>query len=254
MQECIKHFDQSAIFHPANHSLFHVYKPVLDQDVKYFKESRGDDHRDARFYLKNINHITNVDARNAALTELFVEWSHFTQERNLTFWIAHGLLIGYYWSNDLLPWDQDLDVQVTAHDLLNAYSQYHNIKYKGRYLLDVNPHSKYRLYQLDNVIDARFVDTSNGYYLDVTGVSYNPKHGVFQCKSVHSYRYNALFPLRSGLFCGERVWVPRDVEGILIKEYGAKCLVNPVYRARIDHREEVFKFDHNLHAWIRGGG
>lgn len=189
--------------------------------------------------------------RNEILREIFRNWVSFTKERNLVFWIAHGLLLGWYWNNDLMPWDFDLDVQVTAHDLLNQYSKHHNTLYRDRYLFDVNPHKIYRLHQYDNVIDARFIDTYTGYYVDITGLAFNPKKKVLQCKSPHSYDVNAIFPLQSSVFIGQEVWVPNRVEPILAKEYKEQSMTRPSHSVASNGRRHNYRFDEKSMKWVK---
>lgn len=73
---------------------------------------------------KCIGAVSHADVRFARplnTTELHTSLQHlihsFTQlmdTHHLTFWLAHGTLIGYHFSGKMLPWNTDLDVQVTA--------------------------------------------------------------------------------------------------------------------------------------------
>jgi LicD family len=100
----------------------------------------------------------------------------------------------------VLPWDTDLDVQVTEstmHYLANYYnmtvhryvdSESSDIK---EYLLEINPNyvNRSRLDQY-NLIDARWVDTSTGLFIDITAVAKNYTHpieGTLSCKDGHDY-------------------------------------------------------------------
>jgi hypothetical protein len=65
---------------------------------------------------------------------------------------------------------------------------------EGRdYMLEINPHYKVRD-QSDrlNVIDARWVDTDSGLFIDITTVRKNYSHpqgpGILSCKDGHEYR------------------------------------------------------------------
>ncbi len=65
---------------------------------------------------------------------------------------------------------------------------------EGRdYMLEVNPHYVNRE-QTDklNVIDARWVDTTSGLFIDITTARYNYTHpageGMLSCKDGHEYR------------------------------------------------------------------
>jgi hypothetical protein len=75
---------------------------------------------------------------------------------------------------------------------------------EGRdYMLEVNPNyinreQKDRL----NVIDARWVDTTSGLFIDITTARYNFTHpageGMLSCKDGHEYRVGgSRFPGRS---------------------------------------------------------
>ena len=90
----------------------------------------------------------------------------------------------------------------------------------------MNPHFKARHHQPKNIIDARFIDTLSGYYIDITGVAI-VKNGtgaihsrdLVQCKSVHRYSRGTLFPLVRTLFEGVPTWCPNDAVGIVAREY-----------------------------------
>lgn len=102
----------------------------------------------------------------------------------------------------ILPWDSDVDVQV-AEESMQFLASYYNMTVfhyrtpripEGRdYMLEVNPHYKIRD-QSDrlNVIDARWVDTDSGLFIDITTVRKNYTHpagpGVLSCKDGHEYR------------------------------------------------------------------
>jgi hypothetical protein len=65
---------------------------------------------------------------------------------------------------------------------------------EGRdYMLEINPHYVNRE-QSDklNVIDARWVDTTSGLFIDITTARYNLSHpageGMLSCKDGHEYR------------------------------------------------------------------
>lgn len=97
------------------------------------------------------------------------------------------------------------------------------------FILDVNPFSTERvLGDGMNVIDARWIDMSNGLYIDITGLSEVDSinsPGILSCKNNHSYPRENIFPLQQHTFEGVPASVPRAYEQILIKEYGEKALV-----------------------------
>ncbi|KAI0843308.1 LicD family-domain-containing protein [Hypoxylon sp. FL0890] len=107
-----------------------------------------------------------------------------------------------------------------------AYDGYVN----KTYLLDVNPHhTEIERGNGHNIIDARWIDVSNGLFIDITGLAErdparNP--GVWSCKNGHKYRSTELYPVRHTEFEGVPASVPYAFDKILTDEYGSKSLVN----------------------------
>lgn len=96
------------------------------------------------------------------------------------------------------------------------------------YLLDINPyHGAAGRGAGKNVIDARWIDTSTGLFVDITGLAEREaaeKPGVWSCKNAHRYRTVDLYPLRRTEFEGVPAAVPFAFDKILTDEYGAKSL------------------------------
>jgi phosphorylcholine metabolism protein LicD len=118
-------------------------------------------------------------------------------------WIMHGSLLGWWWNQKILPWDSDLDVQVTErtiHFLAKYYNmtEYHfklpRLKRGRTYLLEIN--ANYRIRSTDdklNMIDGRWIDTDSGLYIDISTVRANYEaraqgiEGALICKDKHHY-------------------------------------------------------------------
>lgn len=103
---------------------------------------------------------------------------------------------------------------------------------KGRtYLLEINPHFVIRD-QADklNVIDARWIDTSNGLFIDVSTVrpdKVKREQGIadaLMVKDRHHYLERDIFPLRDSYFEGIHVKIPYEYSALLVEEYGEKAL------------------------------
>lgn len=129
----------------------------------------------------------------------------------------------------MLPWDTDIDVQTLPSQLPRLYSLNSTI-FENRYLLDVNPNSKFKNTQENNKIDARFIDTQTGRFIDVTviGDRTTGRKGrepvYFSCKSPHKYRYEWIFPLIEDEIEGSVVLVPREPQTLLKLEYGESSI------------------------------
>ncbi|KAJ4368609.1 mannosyltransferase [Didymella sp. IMI 355093] len=137
-----------------------------------------------------------------------------------------------------------------------------------KYLLEVNPHFiDTSTGDLHNKIDARWIDTSTGLFIDVTTVHPVPsdsttdaerrRHKFFRAESTaqtqlaepeemytkdtHLYTTASLFPLRRSKFEGTPVFVPYAYEQLLIEEYGPRALTQTWFNG--------YKFDQETKEW-----
>ena len=159
-------------------------------------------------------------------------------------WIAHGTLLGWWWNSQILPWDWDLDVQMSSQALayLGEFLNHTTYNYKSgdverRYFLDVNPHYRERNKgNGENIIDARWIDMRNGLFIDITGISeieQSDRPGVWACKNEHKYNASDIWPLRESIFEGVRALVPYAFRKVLTEEYEAKALTLVEYEGYV---------------------
>ncbi|TVY52295.1 Protein MNN4 [Lachnellula cervina] len=214
-------------------------------DNKYFHEPGGSDqlsHYDIRHF--NGEEVT-YDERVDTLQHLVRSYLSVFREKNIETWIAHGTLLGWWWNGKIMPWDWDLDVQVSASTLtwlgenLNMTTHnYTSVKEDGtsetrEYLLDINPNIVERIRgDGQNVIDARWIDVHNGLFIDITGLAEtNPstQPGIWSCKNFHRYRTRDLYPLRETVFENVPALVPYSFDRILTEEYSARALTKTMH-------------------------
>ena len=147
-----------------------------------------------------------------------------------------------------------------------------------KYLLEVNPHyTDTSTSDKHNVIDARWIDTATGLFIDITTVHPVPssasaksaeKHKIFlgqgeersraseneedeearirgakemYTKDTHLYTTSSLFPLRQSIFEGTRVYVPYAYEQLLLEEYGPRALIETQFGN--------YEFDRDTKEW-----
>ena len=106
-----------------------------------------------------------------------------------------------------MPWDLDADVQVSEADMFFLASYYNMTTYyfdygtmpKGKtFLLDVNRYYTYRgRMDVMNVIDARWIDTETGLYIDLTAARYDLDHEAGE--GMLYDKYGHLFRVRAGM-------------------------------------------------------
>lgn len=203
---------------------------------KYFREPGGSlsrSHYDQRFFHSEIAY----DEHRGVLSDLVRSYMATMDAHGVETWLAHGTLLGWWWSGRVMPWDYDLDVQVSNDTMEWLGRRLNRTEHPYRapvdaasktYLLDVNPH------HVDvtrgdgkNIIDARWIDMANGMFIDITALRERDPAapGVWSCKNAHRYASQDLWPMRLTDFEGARVRVPYSVGSILSAEYGEKSLV-----------------------------
>ncbi|KAI1825333.1 LicD family-domain-containing protein [Xylaria intraflava] len=230
-------------------------------EQKYFHEPGWDaesGHYDARYFRGKVPY----EQHRPALRHLIRSYLTTFKELGVETWLAHGSLLGWWWNGRIMPWDYDLDVQVSVATLSFLGERYNrsiheyeydydvdvdgdldvdvdksssnssegvNTKVKKAYLLDINPHYiALTKGNGANVIDARWIDTSNGMFIDITGLRERNVErfpGIWSCKNNHRYRTAELWPLRRTEFEGVEAWIPYEFDKVLTDEYGTKSLV-----------------------------
>jgi hypothetical protein len=214
-------------------------------DGKYFHEPGGDNelgHYDIRYYK---GAPVTYEERGHTLNHLIRSYLTIFREQNIETWIAHGTLLGWWWNGKIMPWDWDLDTQVSATTLTwlgeNLNMTIHNYTFTEengtegvrQYLLDVNPNILERVRGDGmNVIDARWIDTRNGLFIDVTGLAETEPSahpGIWSCKNFHRYRTRDIYPLRETVFEGVPTLVPYSFDRILTEEYSTMALTKTLH-------------------------
>ncbi|KAF7945357.1 hypothetical protein EAE96_010132 [Botrytis aclada] len=214
-------------------------------DTKYFHEPGGDDilgHYDIRYFQGNP---VTYEEKQDSLQYLIKSYLTTFRERNIETWIAHGTLLGWWWNGKIMPWDWDLDTQVSAATLAwlgeNMNMTMHNYTARAddgttvtrEYLLDINPNHVERVRGDGmNVIDARWIDVRNGLFIDITGLTeVNPstQPGIWSCKNYHRYRTRDIYPLRETEFEGVPALVPYSFDRVLTDEYSPRALTKTLH-------------------------
>ncbi|THC96149.1 hypothetical protein EYZ11_004370 [Aspergillus tanneri] len=222
-------------------------------EFKYFHEPGRDDilgHYDTRFFTEPVS----AKARSQTLTHMVRAYLKFFDDNGMDTWIAHGTLLGWWWNGKIMPWDWDIDTQVTDTMLLHLADQYNQtiVHYRPRlrdpelsYLLDVNPWARQRdRGQGLNIIDARWIDMQTGLYIDITGLSHlDPENpDVWQCKNNHKYHTKDIYPLRRTTFEGVSAKVPFQYKSVLTDEYQTQALTSTHFHNYTWHP--------NLEEWV----
>lgn len=180
-----------------------TYQYFSEVNLEYHTHTFGAiSHCDARFAPAQP---PSIEETKRTLLALINTYATTTSRLRAETWIAHGTLLGWHWNQKFFPWDNDVDVQMSIETLAELaphnMSEYHYPvvgEDKPRiYLLDINPHYTIASTRdAANKIDARWIDTTNGKYIDITAVHVSPgkgehtpfDEGVFFAKDGHRYR------------------------------------------------------------------
>ncbi|KIV89451.1 hypothetical protein PV10_06851 [Exophiala mesophila] len=239
--------------------------PLLPGTFQYFHEA---DHHYKTHRFGAISHFDaryvplqqpTIDDVRRTLVALLKSYTATMQKLGAETWIAHGVLLGWHWNQKLLPWDTDIDVQMSAGSLTLLATSYNMSKHEYTppgesapriYLLDINPHHTISSSRdVANKIDARWIDTTNGKYVDITAVHSNTmsttdvpsSSSELFCKDGHRYAREDLFPLRESTLEDTLVKVPQQSAKILAEEYGKKSLTR--------ERFHWHHFNQNTKTW-----
>jgi len=105
-----------------------------------------------------------------------------------------------------------------------------------QYIFEINPsHINTTAKDKNKKIDARFIDKSNGRFMDITCL--HRKNDNYYDKNSHHYTEILLFPLQKVTFIGFKTFVPHKVSKILMRQYGPKVL-NPYYNKQYYFEEK----------------
>ncbi|KKK20584.1 hypothetical protein ARAM_004044 [Aspergillus rambellii] len=237
----------SVISHSRSDPLWSKYGLNRSEEFKYFQEP-GNDHILAHYDSRYFRHPVSEEERAKTLTQIIHAYFDYFRENDLETWLAHGTLLGWWWNGRIMPWDWDIDTQVSEATLFRLADEFNNTivriptsdpNVQQSYLLDINPWARQRDHHEGlNIIDARWIDMQTGLYIDITGLSkLDPeKHpNQLQCKHDHKYQINDIYPLRMTSFEGVAAKVPFRYEAVLTDEYQETALTNMHY---------------NDHTWI----
>ncbi|TLD23484.1 putative mannosylphosphorylation protein [Venturia nashicola] len=223
-----------------------------DPADKYFHESTFHPHYDGRFAAQ----VLPDSERKIILTNLMQTYLSTMNDIGAETWIMHGSLLGWWWNRKIMPWDSDVDVQMSENSM-DYLAKYYNMTIhhyrlpgipKGRdYMLEVNPHYvNGSITDWLNVIDARWIDTDSGLFIDITTLRKNgTEGGNMYCKDQHNYRAEDIFPLRDSHFENTPVKIPYAYTELLEVEYGPQALTETKF--------EHHTFDEEKMEWVPDG-
>ncbi|EGV64665.1 hypothetical protein PSN45_005004 [Yamadazyma tenuis] len=200
-----------------------------------------------RYLKKGWNRDELLIRDKVLLDRILRNWFRFANEKGIISWIAHGPLLSWYWDGLLFPFDEDIDIQMPAVELTRLAKLYNQTlviedltEGFGKYFIDCSTflHHRGETGRRQNHIDARFIDIDTGSYIDITGLGISDEPApekyqeiidaasrdgkprpVYNCRNLHFTSYEEISPLRYSMLGGVPVYVPNQIESILVDEY-----------------------------------
>ncbi|CAM9021287.1 unnamed protein product [Wickerhamomyces anomalus] len=189
-----------------------------------------------------IKQIISHEERIQVVHHLIRSWFKYAEHAQIISWFNYGNLIGWYFNAQNLPWDNDVDVQVSIKDI-DKIGRYHNNTLvvenpkNGDHIFWIQTNPFYLQQNNAQFIDARYIDVKTGIYIDISALwetniplphNFKPKEGeiAIHCKHYNWFSFSDIFPLRRTIYEGAQAYMPNGIEPILKRFYGDKAMNN----------------------------
>lgn len=192
------------------------------------------------------------------LMKLCEEVLDFCRKHEITAWLDWGTLLGYYRHQNIIPWDNDIDLCVLEtdylrfKDLLTNSEISHGFTFSfdryddpnGAFWIHVKEDPK-DILGLDVVsyrIDSEFPHTVRHLMLPETVLAYPnyPHPSVPEAVVGYDFDYDELYPLQDVLFLGQMVKVPHKGRRRMLYNFGVDYLKDPTFLKEYNLWMEIF--------------
>lgn len=205
-----------------------------------------------------IKQVISHEERLNVVHHLIRSWFKFAENAGIISWFSYGNLIGWYFNSSNLPWDNDVDVQLSIKDMDKLGRDYNNSLIvedpklgESLFWFQTNPF--YLQQNNAQFIDARYIDTKSGIYIDISALwrqDGTPPQNLhlekdeiaFHCKHYNWFGYNQIFPIKRTLYEGAQAYMVNDVVSTLIKQFGT----HPLTQTNENHHN----WQEDLGLWV----
>lgn len=177
---------------------------------KFFKEPRGLPHYDKRYFTHKHSRKQIQDR----LRIMFCVLMKFLESYKIKCWLGFGTLLGYYRDKDIIPWDDDIDVNIMYGDLFILPTK-HSM---NGYIWEVNPYSRPYKHDGRNSVSARLICIKTGIFIDVFS-NYIDMGKVIDSGN-NKWDVIDVFPIIKTSFLGCETYIPNNIKQVLIDYYG----------------------------------
>lgn len=205
-----------------------------------------------------VKQMLSVKERSTVVHHLIRSWFKLCEQADVISWFNYGNLIGWYRYSRNLPWDTDVDVQLSIADLDKLGRHWNNSLVienpkhgNGLFWLQTTP---FYLQQNDEqFIDARYIDVKSGIYIDVSALWLSerdtpekyrnePREEVYNCKHYNWFPSSMLFPLRRTLYEGGQAYTIKNYSRFLLDQYGS------ISKTQMNNNQ--YNFQEDIGMWV----
>ncbi|CCH42385.1 hypothetical protein BN7_1930 [Wickerhamomyces ciferrii] len=215
------------------------------------------DNKDAILHHYNYPWMKKIlcpEERIKIIHHMIRSWFKFAEQAQVVTWFNYGNLYGWYFNGQNLPWDNDVDVQISVQDQ-DKLGQYYNNTLVienpelGDHLFFYQTNPWYLQPHQGQHIDSRYIDVRSGIYIDISclwldqSIEHYDKEDQeneekakdegkdipekvlrqIHCKNNRRFPLDDIFPLRRTLFEGAQGYMPYKPKKVLWDTYGNGC-------------------------------
>ncbi|EGV61807.1 hypothetical protein PSN45_000493 [Yamadazyma tenuis] len=233
---------------------------IVDDSDRYFKYPwiysdvvQGNSHHLAHPFFKRF---ISIRERQSIIQHMIRAWFEFAEAIDVPSWVNYGSLLGWAYNGVNMPWDTDVDIQLSIRHLDYLSRHYNNSLVlenpqwgNAKYLLDISP-TYVRQGNGRNFIDGRFIDINSGLYIDISALShtnFNPPSTLagddndilVHCKHFNWHSLSEILPLRHTYFEGSSVYIPSNISSILDRKYGKESFTTKLNFMDYNYQDDI---------------
>lgn len=235
---------------------------LVDHSDRYFKYPwiytdviQGNSHHLAYPFFKRF---IGIRERQSIIQHLIRNWFEFAEAINMPSWVNYGSLLGWSYNGVNMPWDTDVDIQLSIRHLDYLAQHYNgslileNPKFgNAKYLLDISP-TYIKQGNGRNFIDGRFIDINSGLYIDISALSHSSfkppadldldeanESNLVHCKHFNWHSLDEILPIRHTYFEGSSIYIPNNITSILTRKYGRASYTTKSHFMNYNYQSDI---------------
>jgi lipopolysaccharide cholinephosphotransferase len=176
--------------------------------------------------------IPQIPKRKAKqLYKIMYDFDNFCVENNLQYWVEGGTLMGALRHGGIIPWDDDVDVQMLMKDYLKLANMKDELK---KHKLEIHYEKDYGNLMKISYINKKPLGKNKSWsfpFIDVFSMSlsrdkkyYQYSNKIWRELSGSKIKVSDVFPLKRVKFCGTKVYAPKNGVNYLKENYGKNVM------------------------------